>query len=397
MRELNKIKSPAPKRILVAVVSILLIIMAGCSKEEAYRQIKVYEIDGSATVTREGTGEVEPYVNMMLQNRDAAETAMESYVQLQLDDDKYILMEPSTKIELEATGDSVDSKTKINLIQGAIVNKIENALSEDSSYEVTTPNSTLAVRGTTFRVEVLYDEYGESYTTITVCEGKVECRLIAPDGTVSEEAVVLEEGEQIKVRGTSDISEYLGDKETFDFEEFKEKVLGFIGYIEEVTEIETETEVIEETETEIDTDVDEEKETSKKEPDSSEVEADEESSSSAETETEEKTPESTVIVPNLGITDAGLSNSGSSNSGSTGSESPDSGSTDSESSNSGTTTPTSYTVTFKDSSGNVFATQTVTSGGTATQPILCPEAAGDWNFDFSTAINADTEIMWTPN
>ena len=203
MRELNKIKSPALKVILVAAVIMIFIVMTGCSKEETYRQIKVYEIDGSATVTREGTGEVEPYVNMMLQNRDKAETAMESYVQLQLDDDKYILMEPSTKIELEATGDSVDSKTKINLIQGAIVNKIENALSEDSTYEVTTPNSTLAVRGTTFRVEVSYDESGESYTTITVCEGKVECRLIAPDGTISDEAVILEVGEQIKVRGTS--------------------------------------------------------------------------------------------------------------------------------------------------------------------------------------------------
>jgi len=296
----------------------------------------------------------------MLQNRDKAETATASYVQLQLDDDKYIMMEPSTKIELEATGDSVDSKTKITLTQGAIVNKIEKALGEDSTYEVTTPNSTMAVRGTTFRVEVTVDAKGETYTTLAVCDGKVECRLIAPDGTISDEPVFVEEGEQVKIRGTSAISEYLGDKEVFDYEEFKEKVLWFIGYVEEETELETETEMVIETETEPET---------------------------QETESEEPEPvvSKPVVEPESEEDVSADEDSGSTDSG-------DSGSTDT-----GTSTPTTYTVTFKDSAGNVFATQTVTSGGTATRPILSPEGAGDWNFDFSTAITADTEISWAPN
>ena len=160
MKMMKNTKRPALKRIMAVAVMMAFVLIAGCSKEEAYRQIKVYEIEGSATVTREGTGEVEPYVNMMLQNKDKAETATASYVQLQLDGDKYILMEPSSKIQLEATGDEKDSKTKINLTQGAIVNKIEKSLSENSTYEVTTPNSTMAVRGTTFRVEVRVDEKG---------------------------------------------------------------------------------------------------------------------------------------------------------------------------------------------------------------------------------------------
>ena len=226
MRIINNRKKPTLKGIPVIVSILVLLFIMGCSKEEAYRQIKVYEIEGSAVVTREGTGEVDPYVNMMLQNKDEAATMVASYVQLQLDGDKYILMEPSTKIQLEATGDDKDSKTKINLTQGAIVNKIEKSLSEKSTYEVTTPNSTMAVRGTTFRVEVKVDEKGESYTTLAVCEGKVECRLIAPDGTVSEEPVFIEEGQQIKIRGTNDISEYVGDKENLDYEELKDKVLG---------------------------------------------------------------------------------------------------------------------------------------------------------------------------
>ena len=363
MKMMKHAKRPTLKGIMTVAVMMAFVLIAGCSKEEAYRQIKVYEIDGSATVTREGTGEVEPYVNMMLQNKDKAETATASYVQLQLDGDKYVLMEPSTKIELEATGDSVDSKTKISLTQGAIVNKIEKALSEDSTYEVTTPNSTMAVRGTTFRVEVDYDENGESYTALEVCEGKVECRLIAPDGTVSKEPVLVEAGERVKIRGTSEISEYLGDKEEFDYDAFKEKVLWFIGFVEEETETETEmeTEAVIETETE-----------------------------TQETESEEPEP----VVPEPKVEPESEEDaSADEDSGST--DSGDSGSTDTGTST--PTTPAKYTVTFKDSAGNVFATQTVTSGGTATEPILSPEAAGAWNFDFSTAITADTEISWTPN
>lgn len=367
MKMIKNTKEPALKRIMAVAWMAAFVLIAGCSKEETYRQIKVYEIEGSATVTREGTGEVEPYVNMMLQNRDKAETATASYVQLQLDEDKYIMMEPSTKIELEATGDSVDSKTKITLTQGAIINKIEKALSEDSTYEVTTPNSTMAVRGTTFRVEITVDAKGETYTTLSVCDGKVECRLIAPDGTISDEPVFVEEGEQVKIRGTSAISEYLGEKEVFDYEELKEKVLWFIGYVEEETEVETETETMTETEQE-----------------------------TQETESEE--PESVVSEP---VVEPESEEAASESEDSESTDSGDSGSTDTGTSTPSTpttpTTPTTYTVTYKDSAGNVFATQTVTSGGTATPPILSPEGVGGWNFDFSTAITADTEISWAPN
>jgi len=373
MRMMKNTKRPALKRIMAIAVMMAFVLIAGCSKEEAYRQIKVYEIEGSATVMREGTGEVEPYVNMMLQNKDEAATAVASYVQLQLDGDKYILMEPSSKIQLEATGDEKDSKTKINLTQGAIVNKIEKSLSENSTYEVTTPNSTMAVRGTTFRVEVMVDEKGESYTTLSVCEGKVECRLIAPDGTVSGEPVFVEQGQQVKIRGTSEVSEYLGEKEVFDYEEFKDKVLWFVGYIEEIEE--TETEAVTEMETE--TQAEEETET--------ETESEEAPVVSSEAESESEEPESVTPAPDYGNTDSGNDDSGNSDGG------------NSESSGSGTTTPTTYTVTFKDSAGNVFATQTVSSGGVATPPLLKPEQQGAWNFDFSTQITANTEINWEPN
>ncbi|MDE7258430.1 MAG: hypothetical protein K2N77_04210, partial [Lachnospiraceae bacterium] len=52
-----------------------------------------------------------------------------------------------------------------------------------------------------------------------------------------------------------------------------------------------------------------------------------------------------------------------------------------------------YTVTYK-YQGSVFATQSVQKGKKASAPVLSPAAAGTWDFDFNTAINADTTIEW---
>lgn len=363
----KKIQKSLFKGMAVAALSVIAVFMASCGGEESYRQIKVYEIEGNATVTRDETMEVEPYVNMLLQNKDVAETVEESYLQLQMDEDKYILLEPSTKIQIEAEGDSADSKTKINLLKGAVVNRIDEKLSANSTYEVNTPNSTMAVRGTTFRVEISYDENGESYTTLTVCEGKVECRLIEPDGTISEEVIVLEKGEQIQIHGDDALTEYLGDKETVDFEKLKDKVLGFIGYMEDKEEIETETETEIETETEMET------------------ETETETKSEAENLPESEKTETPVNIPaNSESEDSGGWDSGQGSEQETPSETE-------------TTKPESFTVTFKDASGNVFATQTVKNGSTPTAPLLKPTQNGSWSSNISDPVTADTEITWTAN
>ena len=53
----------------------------------------------------------------------------------------------------------------------------------------------------------------------------------------------------------------------------------------------------------------------------------------------------------------------------------------------------SYTVTFR-YNGQTFGTQTVRRGDKAVQPALQPAAAGDWDFDFTKPITADTVIDW---
>ena len=63
----------------------ILMISVGCgNKEEDYRQIQVYKIDGTAKVERQGSS-MEAYENMQLQSGDIVETVTDSYLQLKLD------------------------------------------------------------------------------------------------------------------------------------------------------------------------------------------------------------------------------------------------------------------------------------------------------------------------
>lgn len=225
--------SKIPKKMMIAMAggsACVVAVICGflfINGEKDYRQIQVYEIEGVAFIEREGV-EMEAYTNMQLNSGDVLTTGDDSYVQLKLDEDKYILMEPETKISLQASGNSQDSKTSIHLEQGAIVNRIDNKLSEKSSYQVTTPNSTMAVRGTTFRVAITYDEEGTCQAELSVFGGRVQCDVKLPAGNDGQESVMVEKGTQILVWGEEESAEYT-DSQSVNYEELKQKVLHFLN------------------------------------------------------------------------------------------------------------------------------------------------------------------------
>lgn len=411
----------------LTVIALLLVLVstliAGCGKkDEEYRQIQVYKIDGTVTVERQGSS-MEAYDNMQLQSGDIIETVEDSYLQLKLDEDKYIMLEPETKISLQATGNSVDSKTSIYLEKGAIVNQLDHSLSEDSSYQVTTPNSTMAVRGTTFRVEITYDEKGHSYAKVAVFGGKVECHLVFPDGTIAE-PVMVEPGTEVLVWGDDVESDYIEFGNT-NYEELKEKVIDFLGAIidrgEELSLTKEEIEVLKEglavleEEDAIDEgerEEDSEEESSEEESVQEETKQGLEESSSTvdeavgtiETEQSEEKKEETKTeetpsanpAPPVVVTPGDSSSSGSGNTSGGGSASG-SGNTSRE-----------ININFCLSDGTVFATkkQSVDSNATEisksdiTKPLLQPTASGSWEYesaDTITIVNDVVTIKWVSN
>ena len=173
-----------------AVIAVAAVALLFNKKEEVFRSILVYDVQGSAVIERESVGTMNAAENLYLESGDRVSVASDSSMRMKLDDDKYVMAEADTAFSLEAEGTEADSKTKICLEQGAITNEIQHPLSEGAQYETSTPNSVMAVRGTIYRVELYVDENGDQNTKLCCFQGKVGTKPVLPDGTYGEETLV---------------------------------------------------------------------------------------------------------------------------------------------------------------------------------------------------------------
>ena len=366
-----------------------LIISFGMKKEESYRDIKVMSIKGTATVERASVGSLDAYEDMKLESGDRLSVDSSSSLILSMDDNKYAMLEPGSSLTLEADGTKENSRTVIHLEAGAVMNYLSEKLSEKSSYEVTVPNSTMAVRGTVFRVAIVYDEDGDSYTTVQVFDGIVGSRLIFPDGRIDEEEVQITPGREVLIHGDTSISEYVGDKgHDIDYTTLNREALEFLLFcIDDGSDLCLTREEVEELLRRLD---------QPKEPEES-----------AEVKKPAKTEEKPVVIetpePVVPAVEETPSSSGGSSETSKGSPDNDDDqkshhSSKKKSSSSDNTTneeTKTYTVTFQTASGDVFCTQTVEDGKTASKPKLQPSASGSWNYDFTKAVTENIIIKWS--
>ena len=230
------------KKLIIIISSIIIVAIAIAvglfcllrGNKDSYRIIKIIELDGNATVTRESTGDITPYNNMILESGDTI--FLESgNMTIQMDEDKYAYVEENTKFSIKAEGDAENSKTTIEITSGAITNEIQNKLSGESSYEVNAPNSTMAVRGTVFRTAVYYDDSGICYTKVSAFDGKVATRLTYPDGTFSGEETAVEAGKEVVIYQDDQVTDYLSGVTDIDYsalpegtQKLIESILGYL-------------------------------------------------------------------------------------------------------------------------------------------------------------------------
>ncbi len=133
---------------------------------------------------------------------------------MRMDADKYVYADANTHFSLEASDANEDSLIKIYLDKGSELNELQTKLGPNDEYEVDTPSSTLAVRGTTFRVTVYEDADGKTYTLLEVTEGFVEVELKTTDGVYTGVKETFTAGQSALIRADSSISEFLvGDEE----------------------------------------------------------------------------------------------------------------------------------------------------------------------------------------
>ena len=363
-----------------------LIISFGMKKEESYRDIKVMSIKGTATVERASVGSLDAYEDMKLESGDRLSVDSNSSLILSMDDNKYAMLEPGSSLTLEADGTRENSRTVIHLEAGAVMNYLSEKLSEKSSYEVTVPNSTMAVRGTVFRVAIVYDEDGDSYTTVQVFDGIVGSRLIFPDGRIDEEEVQITPGREVQIHGDTEISEYVGDKgHDIDYTTLNREALEFLLlFIEDGSDLCLTREEVEELLRRLD-------------------QPEEEPEEQEEAEEPEKEVKKPVVIETPEPVVPAVEETPSSSGGSSETSKDSPGNDDNQKSHhSSKKKPSSsdeetktYTVTFQTASGDVFCTQTVEDGKTASKPKLQPSASGSWNYDFTKAVTENIIIKWS--
>lgn len=397
--------------IVMMALLLLAVIAGGCGKkkEEAYRTIKVMSINGSATVERESVGTLDAYEDMKLENGDRLSVDSSSSITLSMDDDKYAMLEPGSSMTLEADGTKENSRTVIHLEAGAVMNYLSQKLNDGSSYEVTVPNSTMAVRGTVFRVAIVYDENGDSYTTVQVFDGIVGCHLIFPDGSVDEEEVQLTPGREVLIHGDTSISEYVGDKgHDIDYTTLNREALEFLLFcMDDGADLCISREEVEELLRQLD----------QPEEETEEQEEAEEPQEEVKKPVVVELPEPVIPVPEEELAPSGGSsntdddqkshhhsgkkNTSSSDDSNT-NDNTDNSTNDSTDNNTDNSTDDTteeetktYTVTFKTASGDVFCTQTVEDGKPASKPALQPTASGSWNYDFTKAVTENIIITWS--
>lgn len=374
---MEKNPKQSKKIIIIGVVIAVVAIIAGIviflmNREESYRVVKIYELDGTATVTREDTGEIEIYPNMVLASGDEV-WLKEGLMTLKLDEDKYVYVEENTRFSLQAKGNAADSETSINLIEGAIVNEIRSPLSEEASYEVHTQNSSMSVRGTTFRVAIYYDEEGTLFTKVSVFDGKVQTQLVYKDGTKADPRMI-EVGKETVIFEDDTNTNYLEGITDIKYEELSVRALeALVGLVKEGLSLPVSVDDLNSmiASAKEKSKSGAESETDKKQDEPEQKESEDDSQNPDEDEKEAPEPEPST------------DDSAASQEGENKSETPPAAS--------GTTV--TYTVTFM-YNGQTFATQSVSAGGCASQPVLSPEAAGSWDFDFSTAITKNISINW---
>ena len=184
------------------------IVVAVLLQGEGYRSIAVDDVRGSVDVVGE-TNNGQAYKGERLYSGDDVDVKKASELTMVMDNDKYVYADEETHFRLEANSDSESSRIKIILDKGSELNVLNSKLGENDSYEVDTPNSTMSVRGTKFRVTVYTGPDGFVYTLVEVEEGDVLTRLKTSDGTYNGVEKVLTAGQSALIRGNSDISEFV--------------------------------------------------------------------------------------------------------------------------------------------------------------------------------------------
>ncbi len=212
MKELMKTTKGKAIAGAICAAVIVGIILAVVLKKDGYRSISVEDVKGTVDVVGERNNG-QAYKGQRLYSGDDVTVMEASELVMCADNEKYVYADENTHFVLEASSPKESSRIKIRIDKGSELNVLNAKLGIDDSYEVDTPNSTMSVRGTTFRVTVYMGNDGFVYTLLEVTEGRVLCKLKTRTGTYNGVEKEFGPGESALIRGNDDLSEFVVGEE----------------------------------------------------------------------------------------------------------------------------------------------------------------------------------------
>ena len=147
-------------RLLFATGLVLAISSLGMAQEEVKRTATIIQLEGTVEVMAPKKAWKPANVGMVLNQADVIRTQAKSSTTLSLDgagETATVIVKGNSQLMLAdlVTNKSDNSqKTLLDLALGEILIKAKKIHSEKTSFEVKTPTSIVAVRGTTFSVTV---------------------------------------------------------------------------------------------------------------------------------------------------------------------------------------------------------------------------------------------------
>lgn len=192
--------------LVVAGIVTAVLLMNG----NTYRSIIAKGVSGNVNVVGD-INNGQAYTGERLYGGDDISVMENSSLTMLMDNDKYLHAEQNTHFLLKAEQSDRSSRIRIVLDKGSELNELQSKLGYDDSYDVDTPNSTMSVRGTEFRVTV-YTEGDVVYTLLEVSRGVVLAQLRTLEGTYTGVEKNFYAGESVLIRGGRDFSEFVTDE-----------------------------------------------------------------------------------------------------------------------------------------------------------------------------------------
>lgn len=224
---------------IVIIGVILLIVLLG-GKEESYRYIKINNLEGNITITR-NEEIIEARSQMNLRSNDDILVGDDSSMIIQLDNDKFIFLKENSHISL-VSSEKDSSLTRIILYEGTIITEVKEKLNDDV-FDVETPNSVMSIRGTIVSASVT-DNNNQKEVEFNLVEGEVSVVVIQPANDVNNVGQFpLSAGNGVKITidnnslvNPDDVHGVVNDSQVDNYDSFDD----FISYNGEVDIFENE-------------------------------------------------------------------------------------------------------------------------------------------------------------